>query len=285
MQDQFILAPYFMDDALPSYRALAGEGWQINAPTVRGTGMLDRLSSLHRPLADRVAIAARAGKRPVIIGGDCCNSIPMLAGLQRAGIDPALVWLDAHGDFNTFETSPSGYVFGMPLAMLCGLGDQQLIRALSMTKLPFGQVVLGDGRDLDPGERDLIKKHKIAWAREIGKVFIPLATALINRPIWVHFDTDVLDPPNLPTESPSTLYRVPDGPGMPTMHDVMHGLAQTGRIAAVSMSVALGTDTTDVWQTPAFQLLKNLLDDSPAVPNPSQSIAKDYGDDEDSAIE
>jgi arginase len=260
MTDQFILAPFFMEAPMPAYHALAGEGWQINAPKVRGATIMDQLSSLHRPLADRVALAARAGKRPIVIGGDCCNTIPMLAGLQRAGVNPALVWFDAHGDFNTFETSPTGYIFGMPLAMLCGLGDQQLTRALSMSKLPFSHVVLSDGRDLDPGERDLIVRHKINWQQDVGKVLLPLATALADRPIWVHFDTDVLDPDDIPTESPSTLYRVPDGPGLSTMHDVMRGLAKTKRIAAVTMSVAIGTGEQDHWATPAFQVLKTLLD-------------------------
>lgn len=259
MPDQYILAPFFMETPIADYLALAGPDWQINAPKVRGATIMDQLSSLHRPLADRVAIATRAGKRPVLIGGDCCNAIPMLAGLQRAGINPALVWFDAHGDFNTFETSPSGYIFGMPLAMMCGLGDQQLTRALSMSRLPFSHVVLSDGRDLDPGERDLVVKHKIFWQRDLHKVLLPLATELADRPIWVHFDTDILDPDDIPTESPSTLYRVPDGPSLNLLHDVMRGLASTRRVVAVSMSVALGSGVSDHWATPAFRVLNTLL--------------------------
>ncbi len=223
MPDQFILSPFFMDGSVPEMRALAGEGWQINAPKVRGDSIMDRLSSLHRPLADRVALALRAGKRPVVVSGDCCNSIPVLAALQREQIDPALVWLDAHGDFNTFETSPSGYIFGMPLAMLCGLGDLRLTRAVGVRALPADRVLLADGRDLDPGERDLVIKHKIHWSRDIERVLLTLATELADRPIWVHFDTDILDAADQPESSPSMLYRVPGGPSLGRMLDLAAG--------------------------------------------------------------
>ncbi len=58
--------------------------------------------------------------------GDCVASLGVAAGLQRAGIEPSVAWLDAHGDFNTWETTPSGFMGGMPLAVLAGLGDQSI---------------------------------------------------------------------------------------------------------------------------------------------------------------
>jgi arginase len=259
MPDQYILSPFFMDGPIPEMRALAGEGWQINAPNVRGDNIMDRLSSLHRPLADRIVLALRAGNRPVMISGDCCNSIPMLAALQREQIEPALVWLDAHGDFNTFETSPSGYIFGMPLAMLCGLGDLRLTRAVGVRTLPADRVVLADGRDLDPGEHDLVVKHKIHWAREIERVLITLATELADRPIWVHFDADILDAADQPESSPSMLYRVPDGPSLARLLNLAGAIAKTGRVVAVSVSMAVGTGVEDHSQTPGMRVVNALL--------------------------
>jgi arginase len=259
MNDQFILSPFFMDDPIPAMRVLAGEGWQINAPNVRGDSIMDRLSSLHRPLADRVSLALRAGRRPVVISGDCCNSIPVLAALQREQIEPALVWLDAHGDFNTFETSPSGYIFGMPLAMLCGLGDLRLTSAVGVRKLPADRVILVDGRDLDPGEHDLVVKHKIHWVRDIERVLIVLATELADRPIWVHFDTDILDAADQPESSPSMLYRVPNGPSLKRLIALAEAIAKTGRVVAVSVSMAIGADEADHTQTPGMRVLRALL--------------------------
>jgi arginase len=229
MQNQFILTPLFMDEPRPEMRTLAQPDWEINSPNVRGNDIMTRLSSIHKPLSDRVSRAAAAGKRPVSVGGDCCTAIAVLAGLQRAGIDPVLVWLDAHGDFNTFETSPSGYIFGMPLAMMCGVGDQRLMRATSARPMPARDVYFFDGRDLDPGERDLVVQHKINWLRDLNKIIVSLPP---HRPIYVHFDTDVLDP----SDSPAMMYLVPGGPSLNSMVDLAHGLAHTGRIVAISMT-------------------------------------------------
>jgi arginase len=231
MHDQFILNPFFMDEAMPELRQLmhAGAAWQINAPNVRGNDIMARIASVQKPLADRVRQVAETGKRPVVIGYDCCASIPTLAGLQRAGIDPVLVWLDAHGDFNTFQTSPSGYIFGMPLAMLCGLGSQQLTHAVSLRPLPVADVVLSDARDLDPAEHDLIKQHAVKWVRVIDKLLLSVP---INRPIYVHFDTDIVDP----SDSPAMLYQVPNGPPLNDLVKAAADLARARPIMAVSMT-------------------------------------------------
>jgi arginase len=229
MQNQFILTPLFMDEPRPELRALAQPDWEINAPNVRGSDIMARLSSIHKPLADRVSRAAQAGIRPVSMGGDCCTAIAMLAGLQRAGVDPVLVWLDAHGDFNTFETTLSGYIFGMPLAMMCGVGDARLMRAVSARPMTTSDVYFFDGRDVDPGERDLMVQHRINWLRDLNKFIVSLPP---HRPIYVHFDTDVLDP----SDSPAMLYLVPNGPSLSSMVDLARGLAHTGRIVAVSMA-------------------------------------------------
>ena len=253
MAEQYILTPFFMDEPKPNMRQLALEGWEINAPNVRGTDIMARISSIQKPLADRVSRAAIAGNRPVSISYDCCSAIPMLAGLQRAGIDPVLVWLDAHGDFNTFETSPSGYIFGMPLAMLCGVGDQRLVRAASVRPMSPRDVYFFDGRDLDPAERDLIVKHKVNWVREIDKLIVALP---VNKAIWVHFDTDILDP----SDSPAMLYQVPNGPSLSSMLDLAQSLAHTDRVVAVSMTAwTVGEDVDKRSEKACMSVLDALL--------------------------
>ncbi len=75
---------------------------------------------LYRRVADAVARAAGQGSRPVVLSGDCTTSLGIVAGLQHAGLDPGIVWFDAHGDLQTLETTASGYLGGLPLRILAG---------------------------------------------------------------------------------------------------------------------------------------------------------------------
>ena len=154
--ERYIITPYFIDRPVPELANLARPDWTINDPGLDGDDQQSRASGLHRPLADFVVDAAVTGDRPVSIMGDCCATIGVMAGLQRAGVEPTLLWFDAHGDFNTWETTPSGFLGGMPLAMIVGLGDLTMNRAVGLEPIPSSRVLLCDGRDLDPGERDLL---------------------------------------------------------------------------------------------------------------------------------
>ena len=82
------------------------------------------MSILHKEIAKHVSAALTGGSLPVSIAGDCCTAIGVMAGLQKARIQPLFIWFDAHGDFNTWETTPSGFLGGMPLAMIAGMGEQ-----------------------------------------------------------------------------------------------------------------------------------------------------------------
>lgn len=103
MPDQMILTPFFLDDPVPGLLPLAQPDWQINQPTtLPGADKQERMTALHKSLAARVAAAVRQGRRPVSIAGDCCTTIGFLAGLQQAGGQPTLIWLDAHGDLSAW---------------------------------------------------------------------------------------------------------------------------------------------------------------------------------------
>ena len=106
------------------------------------------LVQLYAPLAERVAHV----RDPVVLSGDCVTALAVLAGVQRSGIDAALVWFDAHGDFHTEQTTSSGYLGGLPLAKAVGRGDLSLPDALRLTPLAEDRVLLVDARDLDPPE-------------------------------------------------------------------------------------------------------------------------------------
>jgi len=108
-------------------------------------------------LRDRVEASVRSGAVAITLGGDHSVAIGSVAGTLRAA--PAgLLWIDAHGDFNTPETSPSGNVHGMPLAVLLGHGDSRLLRVCEGIGLEPHQVALVGIRQLDAREREHLGK-------------------------------------------------------------------------------------------------------------------------------
>lgn len=185
-----------------------------------------RIGDVHEALAGAVAAAGRA---VASVGADCCQSIAVMAGLRRAGIDPVLVWLDAHGDFNTWDTSPSGFVGGMPLAMLTGRGDQRLLERLALSPVTDTDVFLCDARDLDPGERAALEASRVTRISHVDDL---VARLPLERPLYVHLDMDVIDA----AEAPAMLYPVAGGPGVGALTRAAAALRATGRIAAVSVT-------------------------------------------------
>ncbi len=230
-ENRYILSPQFIGRPLPGLKVLAGRGWRLNEPPLAAAGddPQARMGAIHRPLAAFVEATVREGGRPVSISGDCCSAIAVLAGLQRAGVAPKLIWLDAHGDFNTPETSPGGFWGGMPLAILVGRGDQTMARSLALTPLAERDVILADARDLDPGEDTALAASGLTHVRTIREL---LAMTLPDGPVWVHFDTDILDA----AEAPAQNYPVAGGPTSADMAALFDRLAQSGRVVAVSLS-------------------------------------------------
>ena len=252
MKNRWILSPFFLDETLPELEALAGADWLVNKPRLPENNKLDNMTAIHQTLAEAVHRAVTNNERPVSVAGDCCTAIAVLAGLQRAGIDPTLIWLDAHGDFNTPETSPSGFLGGMPLAMIVGKGDQTFLEAVGLRALPEKQVILTDGRDLDPGERDLIRASAVTHLPDAASL---LDHPLPGGPLYVHFDTDIVSA----AESPAQNYLAPGGPASKVIDAVFKRISQSGNLAAVSMSTWNPTlDTDKKSETVSMTLLRTL---------------------------
>ena len=161
MQNKFIFSPFFLDKHTAGLEEIAKPEWQINKPDLPEGDQQTRMSAIHQPLADFVSETASAGNRPISISGDCCSAIAVLAGLQRVGLSPVILWLDAHGDFNTRETTPSNFLGGMPLAMMVGRGEQTMLEAVGLKPYSEIRIILTDGRDLDPGEREALNNSSI----------------------------------------------------------------------------------------------------------------------------
>ena len=229
MVPRFILTPYFLDQPLPGLEPLKDADWVVNKPELPDGSAQARMAALYKPLAELVATVLNSGELPVSVAGDCCTSMGVLVGLQQVGIDPTLIWFDAHGDFNTWETTPSGFLGGMPLAMLVGRGEQTIMEMLGAKPLAEERVILSDARDLDPEEQEILNDSNVIHIQNIrGLLDYPQPTG----PIWVHFDTDVIDA----GDAPAMNYPVSGGPSAAELQGVFNFLAATGQITAVSLS-------------------------------------------------
>lgn len=149
--------------------------------------------------AARQAIAAARPDRIFTLGGDCSVELAPIEALhQRHGRSLAVVWLDAHGDLNSPETSPSGYFHGMPLRLLLGSAPRWCAAPLSPS-----QVVLAGVRELDPPEAAFVTHNHLGRfsVAELEADPGSLAETLVNcgfREVYAHIDLDVLEPATFP---------------------------------------------------------------------------------------
>lgn len=230
LTDRFILSPSVVGDPDPALRKLARPDWRINDVTAPPGDATSRMAVVQRSLGRLAAQALAAGERPVCVNGDCCAAIGLAAALQTSGMAPVLLWLDAHGDFNTPETTPSGFLPGMALAMLVGRGEQVLLRSAGVTPLSENDVILCDARDLDPLERELLQSSAVHHATTLGDA----ASAVHQgRPVWIHFDMDIVDP----ADAPAARFAAPGGPRREAMLSFARSLAEKEQIVALSATV------------------------------------------------
>ena len=182
---------------------------------------------LPRMLAEsRKAVAAGT---PVVVMSECTLVPPVLAAVRERHPDVALVWIDAHGDLNTPETTPSGFIGGMPFAELLGwcFDDWRRLAGLD-PPLPEERAVLVGGRDLDPGERDSVDRSRVHESDDAAGA---LAALPPGAPLYVHVDTDVLDPSLIPDAG----FPAPGGWSVERMRAEVGTLAASGRVVALSI--------------------------------------------------
>lgn len=128
----------------------------IVEPELPVGGQWLRLTTLYEALAARVAEEVTSRSLTTVVSGDCLAVMGTLAGVQRAGLDPSLVWFDAHGDLHTLLSSSSGYLGGLALRMVLGGDPDRLATPLGIRPLPESSAVLVEARDLDPPEEDFL---------------------------------------------------------------------------------------------------------------------------------
>ena len=179
---------------------------------------LDAIVEVNNNLAELVYDTLRGGAFPLVIGGDHSLGLGSASGVGMCYDDFGIIWLDAHGDINTGETSPSGNIHGMPLSALMGLGSEELVNVYSPGNKVIPQnVFLVDTHSLDDKESDLIKEQQLSVYtidtirdKKIEFVAEDIKNKLRDRKIRnVHFsiDVDSIDP----GFAPGTGTRVPEG--------------------------------------------------------------------------
>jgi arginase family enzyme len=202
--------------------------------------------------------ALAAHRLPVLLGGDCSLCLTTLPTALGYRADARVLWLDAHGDFNTPETTPSGFLGGMCLAGACGVWDAGLGEAIAPER-----VVLAGVRDLDADERKLLERSA---ATVIGaspvETLVAAKNALGRAPVYVHLDLDVLDPSDFPAQFPA-----PDGLASEKLYDLLEAVAEECELVGLEVTGFEAPDDELERQaaaSTALRVLEPLLDVIPA---------------------
>ncbi|MEI7867981.1 MAG: arginase family protein [Candidatus Methylumidiphilus sp.] len=159
-------------------------------------GTYSAINSINSAISEFVADTISLGKKPLVLAGDCLSAIGVLSGAMKCGIRPHLLWIDAHGDFHTHETTTSGHLGGMPLAMISGRGDLSLLNGVHVDPLADEHIYFVGGSDLESGEKEALKSSGIRQSTLITEMLDRLPTV---SPLWIHFDTDYITSNDAPS--------------------------------------------------------------------------------------
>lgn len=185
-----------------------------------------------RTLADGIAASLRGGATCAVLGGECTLIAGSLSGALMAEPDVALVYLDAHGDFNTLATTRSHYVSGMCLAHVCGRSIAPLLWP-GARRIAEDHVALVGARVLDAGERQNIERsrvHHIPFDREHTGLTRLLAFAR-RKKVWLHVDVDIVDP----SEMPAVVFPASDGPSLAAVSDLIAQLVSVADVRGIDV--------------------------------------------------
>lgn len=242
----------------------------LNAQDERQYGEWQRLALANGHLSETIAENERQGFLSIGLLANCSSLWGMLAGLQHAGpgqepLRVGLVFIDAHGDFNTPETTLSGMLGGMPLAVSAGLALERLRVTSGLDPaLPIANIVLGAARDLDPLEQGLIDETGLAQLSvdDFRDVSPRLHAAMqrlteISDIIYVHIDMDVLDPKEV-AGHPLT---VPNGPTSAELARALTAMFEYEKVAALGLASTPANefDPDGVSLAAAYRLIEGAL--------------------------
>ena len=220
------LLPYHQDERLPDASfPLPGHDVVAVEPELPDGDVWQRVAALFEPVVAEVAGQIGKGSMPRVVSGDCLTAEAVLAGVQKAGVDAAIVWFDAHGDVHTTESSTSGYIGGMPLRQILGADTALLADRLGLRTLAEDRAVLVDARDLDPAEAEFLASSQVRRCA-VDDVTLP------PGPLVLHIDVDVIDAADLP----GLKFPVGGGPSYDAVVASVRRIMATGRVAALDIA-------------------------------------------------
>jgi arginase len=235
-------------DRLAARPGLAGVTWRDHGDATNEPGWApdpdprmknrERLLAYLPGFAGHVAAGlegANAEARLLVLGGDCTSHAAALAGIRRArtGTRLGLAWFDAHGDFNTPDTTPSGNVWGMPFAMACGRGDPGLVAAVDGPTVRDADAGLFGGQVLDERESRMLAASPVAQfgagmlADDAGRAAVTAWSGAVARRIdgwYIAVDLDVLDG----ADGWAVAMPEPDGLALDTAIETIRAIARSG---------------------------------------------------------
>ena len=187
---------------------------------------LKPIIDVNTSLADKVYESISSGNFPLILGGDHSLGLGSISGVSKYYKDFAVIWVDAHGDINSYLTTETGNVHGMPLAAAMGIGYESLTNVcFHGTKVKPENVFIIGARDLDPGECELIEEMKLdvySTSRIHEEGISPILKDILKKieklglkAIHLSFDIDCIDPDYVP------------GTGTPVKNGMTVGEAKT----------------------------------------------------------
>lgn len=202
---------------------------------------IDCIIPMGRRISGAVSTSVQGGRFPLVLGGDHSLSVGSVRGAARQR-KIGLLWVDAHADFNTHLTTPSGNIHGMPLAALCGMGDPRLVQLWDEPAPvvdPKRVAVIG-ARDLDPGEKVNLQDAGV-MVQSMEQLdrhgLVPIMEKALERitrdvdGIYLSFDMDSLDP----RHAPGVGTPVPAGLTQREAYLICEMVAETGKLVGMDM--------------------------------------------------
>ena len=207
---------------------------------------LDEIANACTHLAKMVLHVQEEGRTPLVLGGDHSIAVGTVSGMaeafRRSGQHLGLIWFDAHADFNTPDTSPSGNVHGMPMAAIMGYGPRSLTHIFDFSpKIRPENAVMVGIRDVDTQEREMVKKSGVRVftmkeidRRGLGTVLDEALSIATKGTAGFHatLDADFLDP----IESPGVATPVRGGASYREAHLAMEMIADTKKMVSFEIT-------------------------------------------------
>ncbi|WP_438751569.1 arginase [Pararhizobium sp. O133] len=213
-------------------------------PNHKGANNLQIVTAFTRALDSAVHDVARAGGVPIVLGGDHALAMGSVSGMARHAADVGrplfVLWLDAHADFNSPATTPSGNMHGMPVAFFCGQAEFAPILDKDRPFVDPKRVYQVGIRSVDEREREEIAKHGVnvfdmraidetGMAHIMHEIIATVKDA--NGLLHVSLDVDFLDP----EFAPGVGTTVPGGATFREAHLIMEMLCDTGLVSSVDL--------------------------------------------------